>query len=75
MHPVCGLRTAGAPVPFLDAAQAVNPPIFTLFVQGGQYKPPYSTTYGEKIIDQNNKELWRNTLTTGDTSSREEVRP
>jgi hypothetical protein len=57
------------------AARAVNPPIFSLFVQGGQGKHPYSTTYGEKIRDQNNKELWRNPLTTRDTSSREEVRP
>lgn len=57
------------------AARAVNPPIFSNFVQGGQGKHPYSTTYGEKIRDQNNKELWRNTRTTRDTSSREEVRP
>lgn len=57
------------------AARAVNPPIFSNFVQGGQSKHPYSTTYGEKIRDQNNKELWRNTLTARDTSSREEVRP
>jgi len=57
------------------APGAVSPPIFSNFVQGGQSKHPYSTTYGEKIRDQNNKELWRNPLTTPDTSSREEVRP
>lgn len=57
------------------AARGVNPPIFSNFVQGGQGKHPYSTTYGEKIRDQNNKELWRNPLTTRDTPSREEVRP
>lgn len=56
------------------AAPAVSPPIFSNFVQGGQGKHPYSTTYGEKKREiRNNKELWRNTLTTLDTSSREEV--
>ena len=55
------------------AARAVNPPIFSNFVQGGQSKHPISRYMERKIRDQNNKELWRNTLTTLDTSSREEV--
>ena len=36
---------------------------------------PTLRVWGEKERDQNNKELWRNPLTTLDTSSREEVRP
>lgn len=55
------------------AARAVNPPIFSKFVPGGPGKHFFSTYMGEKNIDQNNKELWRNTRTTRDTSSREEV--
>ena len=45
------------------AARAVSPPIFSNFVQGGRVNTPTLRVWRKR--DQNNKELWRNTRTTG----------
>ena len=57
------------------AARAVNPPIFTLFVQGGQGISPQLLIILISLFFSHTRRVGVFTLTTLDTSSREEVRP